>query len=478
MGQLLRHQKRGDEAIMSYDMALKARATYWEAAYAAGELLFEADRFEEALEHFICSVDINPKQSEAFNYLARSCWELQRFEDALAYGNKAIALAPDDPEINKNLGRLAQNFERHEEAIAWFDRALAIRPDFSDALIDRSNSLLALLRIDEAFAMIDRAIAIDPECALCHWNRALLQLLVGDFTGWKGREWGRKCDRVELADTEFAKPRWFGEEPIAGKTILLHADEGFGDTIQFVRYAPLVAQRGARVILEVEGALHSLLSNVDGVSLCLPKSAAAHPDLDLHCPLSGLPLAFKTQLETIPVAPRYLPLPPQARRQEWQGRLGAHDRFRVGLVWSGNPKHRNDHNRSTSLQMMSDIIDPRARFYSLQKNPRPEDAVTLTGRSDIVDLTEHLTDFAETAALICCLDLVVTVDTGVAHLAAALGRPTWILLPYAPDCRWLLDRDDSPWYPTVRLFRQSKAREYGSVMNRVRNELLARISAR
>jgi tetratricopeptide (TPR) repeat protein len=477
MGGLLKHQKRVDEAIMSYDMALKAKETYWEAAYAAAELLFEAERYEEALALFRRSADINPNQSEAFNYITRCCWELRRFEEALASGNKAIALAPDDPEINKNLGRLSQHFDRHEEAIGWFDRAIALRPDFAAAHNDRSTSLLALLRIDEAVAAVDRAIAIDPECSVCHWNKALLQLLVGDFSGWERREWGRKCDLVNLVDRNFTQPRWFGEAPIAGKTILLHGDEGLGDTIQFVRYAPLVARRGARVILEVQDALHSLLSGIDGVSLCLPKSAGALPDFDLHCPLSGLPLAFKTELETIPVVPSYLPPVPQARLREWERRLGTHDRLRVGLVWSGNPKHGNDHNRSMSLRTMSGIIGPRARFYSLQKDPRPEDAATLAGRSDIVDLTEHLADFVETAALIACLDLVVTIDTSVAHLAGALGKPTWILLPHVPDYRWLLGRDDSPWYPAARLFRQDESRDYAPVLARMREELDVLIAA-
>jgi hypothetical protein len=209
---------------------------------------------------------------------------------------------------------------------------------------------------------------------------------------------------------------------------LLHSDEGLGDTIQFSRYASLVAEQGARVILEVQTALHGLLSGIEGVSLCLPKSASSLPDFDLHCPLSSLPLAFGTRLETIPSMARYVPAPPAALMQSWEARLGSHDRLRVGLVWSGNPVHLNDHNRSISLQRLSAILDADAIFISLQKDPRPDDRATLLARTDIVDLTEELTSFVETAALISCLDLVITVDTSVAHLAGALGRPTWILL--------------------------------------------------
>ena len=326
-------------------------------------------------------------------------------------------------------------------------------------------------RSASAFADLDRAVALDPAGPDHHWNRSLFQLMVGNFDdGWQGREWGRKSTLVSFVDRKFVQPHWFGEEDIAGKTILLHSDEGLGDTIQYSRYAAMVAKLGARVILEVQSPLQALLSGMEGVSLCLPKDVEL-PEFDLHCPIGGLPLAFKTRLETIPAAPSYLPPPPQARLSAWRERLGAHEAMRVGLVWSGNPAHFNDRNRSTTLAKMSAMFDSRAKFYSLQKDPRAEDKAALTALSGVIDLTGHLTDFVETAALVSQLDLVVTVDTSVAHLAAALGRPTWILLPHTPDYRWLLDRNDSPWYPSVRLFRQDERRDYTSVLARVREKL-------
>jgi len=480
LGEMLQQQKRVDEAILSYDQALKLKPDYREAANASGLLHFEAKRYEEAIERFARSTEIDPNQPGAYNFISRCQWPLRRFEEALVNGLKANELAPDHLEILKNIGLLVQKLGRHEEAMVWLDKALALKPDFPPALNDRSTSLFELRRIDEAFADLDRAIALDPERPSYHWNRALLQLLTGDFdAGWPAREWGRKCELVSFVDRQFTRPRWFGGEPPAGKTILLHSDEGLGDTIQYSRYAAMVAELGARVILEVEMPLHPLLTGLDGVSLCVPKiEGNPLPDFDLHCPLSGLPLAFKTRLETIPAARSYLPPLPAARVKEWQDRLGTHDRLRVGLVWSGNPLHGNDRNRSISLRMMSAIFDERANFYSLQKEPRPEDKATLIERADVIDLTEHLADFVETAALISCLDLVITVDTSVAHLAAALGRPTWILLPHTPDYRWLLDRDDSPWYPSVRLFRQDESRDYSKVLARVRDELGAMIAAR
>jgi tetratricopeptide (TPR) repeat protein len=477
MGEILKQQKRNDEAILSFDQALKVKPDYREAANASGLLQLEAKRYEEALARFATSAEIDPDDAGAFNFLSCCQWPMRRYDDALANARKAYELAPENPEITKNVGLILQRFDRQEEALPWFEKALALRADFPSALDDRATTLFALRRIDEAFASIDRAVALNPESPDHRWNRSLLQLLVGNFDeGWQGREWGRKSALVSFVDRQFEQPPWFGEQPIAGKTILLHSDEGLGDTIQYSRYAAMVANLGARVILEVQAPLQALLTGLEGVSLCLPKNAEL-PEFDLHCPIGGLPLAFKTRLETIPASRSYLPPVPEARLSAWRDRLGAHDRPRIGLVWSGNPLHTNDRNRSMSLRQMSAIFDDRARFYSLQKDPRREDRAALQERSDVIDLTEHLTDFVETAALISHLDLVVTVDTSVAHLAASLGRPTWILLPHTPDYRWLLDRDDSPWYPSMRLFRQDERRSYDSALDRVREALAAIVAA-
>jgi hypothetical protein len=277
---------------------------------------------------------------------------------------------------------------------------------------------------------------------------------------------------------KFSQPMWHGEESIEGKTILVHVDEGFGDTIQFARYVPMRTARGAHVILVVDGPAYALLSDLAGVSQSFAFPANTLPPFDFHCPTSSPPLAFGTRLDTIPSGISYLPAPAESRVQAWESRLGPHHRLRVGLVWSGNPNHRNDHNRSIPLRTLSRILDPDATFISLQKDPRPEDKVVLRELTGIIDLTADLTDFAKTAALLRCLDLVITVDTSVAHLAGALGCPTWILLPHTPDWRWLLDRDDSPWYPTMRLFRQRKPRDYESILDRVKAELTAMIAKR
>ncbi|HEY7842750.1 MAG TPA: tetratricopeptide repeat-containing glycosyltransferase family protein [Bradyrhizobium sp.] len=478
MGELLRHEKRLDEAILSFDQALNVKPDYFEAANSSAMLYFETGRYEAAIARFTRSLEIDQNQAPAFNLRGISHSRLRRYEEALDDCLRGVALAPDNADFNNNVGLLLQNLGRHDEALAWVDKALALRPEFAEAFNIRSISLFELRRCEDAFASMNRAIEIEPERADYHWNLALMRLRIGDFdAGWVGREWGAKVASLGFVDRKFTRPQWKGG-PIAGKTILLHSDEGLGDTIQFSRYAAMVSQLGARVILEVEPSLHGLLTGLEGVAQCLPRIEGVElPAFDLHCPLSGLPLAFKTRLDTIPGPHAYLPPLPEARVKEWRARLGAHDRLRVGLVWSGNPLHTNDRNRSTNLQAMSAIFDVGARFYSLQKEPREADQAVLAERSEVVDLTEHLGDFTDTSALIACLDLVITVDTSVAHLSAAQGRPTWILLPFTPDYRWLLGRDDSPWYPGARLFRQDESRDYTRVLARVREELKTLVAA-
>jgi tetratricopeptide (TPR) repeat protein len=478
LGEILRQQKRHDEAFLRFNQALELDPGYREAVNASALLHFEAGRYEDAILCFERSLAIDPTQAGAFHWKGLCQLRLQRFEGALADCIKAIELAPDHPDIINNVGLVLQRLARNAEALVYFDRAIELNPRFALAFNHRGTSLAELRRFDDALASFSRATAIDPDYADAHWNRALLQLLLGDFaSGWPAREWGRKSPAVGFVERGFTKPLWCGEAPIAGKTILLHSDEGLGDTIQFSRYATMVAKLGVRVILEVQDLVHPLLSAIEGVALCLPKTGTVLPDFDLHCPLSSLPLAFDTRLETIPSAVPYLPAPPETRVRAWAARLGPHDKLRVGLVWSGNPAHGNDRNRSMPLAALSSILDLDASFVSLQKDVRPGDEAELSERKEIVDLTGDLSDFVDTAALMTCLDLIITVDTSVAHLAGALGRPTWILLPYTPDYRWLLGRDDSPWYPTVRLFRQGEDRNYAPALTRIRAELQRLIAA-
>jgi Flp pilus assembly protein TadD len=434
-----------------------------------GTALLNLGRRDDAVRVFDKAVQLKPDDAGLWSNLAHALIEAGHVSDALLCLARAHQLDPQNPKIRNDLGHGFMLLGRHAEALPWFDRALEIRPDSVETLNSKAFSLARLHRFDEAFAVYARSKAAAPDNAATDFNVALLQMLTGSFAaGWLGRE-----ARFRLPSPapypDFREPRWFGDQDVAGKTVLLYADEGLGDSIQFVRYALLVAARGARVVLAVDAPLCTLLAPLPGVAECVSKQAAL-PAFDLHCPISSLPLVFNTTLETVPAAVSYLPPPADERVRRWEDRLGPHETLRVGLVWSGNPRHINDRDRSIRLREMLPILEVGATFVSLQKDPRPDDKVALAG-TRIIDWTTELNDFAETAALISCLDLVISVDTSVAHLAAALGRPTWILLPHTPDYRWLLGRDDSPWYPRVHLFRQSESRDYGDVIGRVRTAL-------
>ena len=474
-GNVLLALERPADALQCFQQILTLDPHHWESINKIALLLHHLGRFEEALKYFDLCNQRRPDHALTLQLRGHSLRSLKRFEAALLDTQRSYELNPSDVETCNSMGDiLAQWPDRQEEALQWFDRALELRPDFILALVNKAHVLRQLHRFEEAAAIYNRLKSLAPDNAEANMGFGHLQLLLGNFgPGWEGYEARRRIAWFSAAYPKFSQPIWTGAEAIEGKTIVVHVDEGLGDTIQFARYVPMLAARGARVILVVEGAVFTLLSGLPGVSQCLPFPADPLPAFDFHCPMSSLPLAFGTRLDTIPSEVPYLPLPAASRLQAWEERLGPHDRLRVGLVWSGNPKHRNDRNRSIPLRALFRILDADATFVSLQKDPRPDDQAALLERTGIIDLTTDLTDFAETAALIACLDLVITVDTSVAHLAAAFGRPTWILLPYLPDWRWLLDRDDSPWYPTVRLFRQTETHDYEPVLDRVRSELLA-----
>jgi tetratricopeptide (TPR) repeat protein len=480
LGNALIEAGRSDDAILAFQQALKLDPRHWQAADRAAHLLFQSQRFEEALACFAICDELKPDDFSTVYMRALALGKLKRFDEALAHNKRAHQLDPKSADTCNNLGNNLRALGRNEEALPWYDRSLKLRPGFADTLTNKAVTLEELCRFDEAIAAYHQALAIDPSHTIAAWNLVGLQLKTGDFrAGWAGREIRWKLPALSPAYPKLARPMWVGAEPIAGKTLLVISDEGLGDALQFVRYVPMLAARGARVILVAQDELRSLLAGMTGISQFLPKSAdLTSLAFDFHCSIYSLPLAFGTEIDTIPAETPYIPAPAADRVQSWQQRLGSHDRVRVGLVWSGNPNHQNDHNRSLPLRMLSPVLNCDANFVSLQKDPRPGDKIALSERPDIVDLTSHLTDLAETAALISCLDLVISVDTGVAHLAGALGKPTWILLPYPAEYRWLLDRDDSPWYPTMRLFRQTETRDYASVIERMREQLQALISAK
>lgn len=486
LGVALVEAGRPADANLAFQHALRLNPRHWDVAYRIGLLLMELERHEEAIRHFELCEELQPNRAPvrqtcavALHNLALSLHNQKRFEEALAVSRRAYALDAANPDTCNIIAASLRCLCRDEEALPWCDKAIELRPDHIFALNHKARAFRELRRFDEAVAIYLRMKALDPISFEIDRGIEHIHLLTGNIeAGWARREALWKA-RVPLDYyPKFSQPIWLGEETVEGKTLLIYADEGLGDTIHFARYVPMIAARGASVILVVDKSLHPLLSALPGVSQCLPKPLTADtlPAFDMHSPICSLPLAFPRSLDAIPSATPYLPLPEQSRVRAWRDRLGPHEKLRIGLAWSGNPVHDNDHNRSIPLRLFSDLLDADATFVSLKKDPNPGDQLILRETS-IVDLTAHLTDFVETAALVSCLDLVITVDTSIAHLAGALARPTWILLPYTPDYRWLLDRDDSPWYPTARLFRQDESRDYTGVLKRVRDELAARIEA-
>jgi hypothetical protein len=305
------------------------------------------------------------------------------------------------------------------------------------------------------------------------WVLAVVALIRGDYaSGWREAEWRWKCKDFSSPKRQWSKPQWKGEQ-LNGETILLHAEQGFGDTVQFVRYAPMVAERGGKVILECPAVLHRLLKNLPGIAGIVPETA--QPEFDLQCPLLSLPLAFGTLLDTVPNRVPYLTPEPQLCEQ-WGKLIGERaSGLKVGLTWAGSPTHQNDRKRSLTLNQLLPLAQAAGvTFFSLQKGPAAQQANDPAIGFPIADLTARLTDFADTAAMISQLDLVITVDTVIAHLAGALGKPVWVFLPRVPDWRWMLDREDTPWYPTMRLFRQEVHGQWEKPIRRAAGCLMTR----
>ena len=467
---------RFEEAIASYDRALAISPGLAEAHANRGNSLNALHRYSDALASFDRALALRPDLVEAITNRGNALNGLKRYDDALASYDRAIALQPAHAVAHYNRGTTLHAMERYDDALASYDRAIALQPNYPEAFSNKGATLWELRRHDEALSSYDRAIAIQPEFPEAHWNAASLRLLTGDYErGWAEYEWRWKYKTMALARRNFTQPLW-GGEPIEGKTILLHSEQGLGDAIQFCRYVPLVAERGARVILEVDRRLYDLMASLDGAAQVL-STGDVLPEFDVQCPLLSLPRAFNTHLETIPSRAPYLRAAPELLAK-WSARLGPKSGLRVGLVWSGNPLHHRDQARSIELGALVPLLDTGATFFSLQKDARPSDAALLAGRSDIIQIADLFADFSDTAAAMAQLDLIISVDTSTVHLAGALGRPVWILLPYLPDWRWLLDRDTSPWYPTARLFRQDETRRWDSVIPRVRAALSEMIASK
>jgi Tfp pilus assembly protein PilF len=431
-----------------------------------------AGQSEEADALYRAVLAVDPQNFAALNRRAVLCAERGELAEALRLMEAAVRANPTVGQIMSDLGVILERMGRLEEAMATYDRALALNANLPVAQNGRGLALSARGRYEDAIAAFTRAVEIDPGYAQGHFHRALAYLVTGRFKeGWDDYEWRWASPKSKAARPTYQIPDWNGE-PLAGKGIYLYVEQGYGDTIMFARYAPMVAARGATVLFCVRPALKELLGGLPGVQVGVEGDTG--PRCDYMSPLLSLPRIFKTDLATIPAAVPYIhPAPERVAR--WQARIPRDGRLNVGFVWAGGRDYAGDRHRTIGLNAMRPLLgDARIRYVSLHTEVREEDGPLMAAHPEILHFGAELKDFADTAAAIARLDLVVSVDTAVAHLAGAMATPVWIMLPFNPDFRWLLGRDDSPWYPTARLFRQPTAGDWTSVVARVREALAAR----
>lgn len=437
-----------------------------EAHFRAAAKHQAAGRLDEALTDYAKALALNPSDARAYNNMGVALRTLGRPEAALASYRRSAALRQDDPGLFSNMGNILRHLGRQAEGAECLRRSVAMRPESADSWRNLGLILRDLGELEEAIDCFDRSDSLRPNHTDTIWDRAYAYLLKGDLAaGFAGYE--VRWRLAEAKPREFAQPLWDGSD-LAGRTLLVHAEQGFGDTIQFARYLPQLAQKGGRVVVEIQPELMELLAGIAGVEGFIAKGEAL-PDFDLQCPLVSLPHILGTVLATIPAEIPYLSVGPgDGQRIETAPGIAA----RIGLAWGGSPTHKNDRNRSIPFGHFLRLAErPDAMLYSLQKGGRTEALQSSACAALIRNLAPRIESFADTARFIEQLDLVITCDTSVAHLAGALGKPVWVLLPFAPDWRWLRDRTDSPWYPTMRLFRQTEPRGWDGVFDAVRAAL-------
>lgn len=459
---------RFEEALLSYQKVLAIQPDDVFALINQGNVLQDLMRWHEALQSYDLAIQIQPDQADAYANRGIVLQKLNRFDDALSDFNKTIAIRQNHADDFYNRASLFKALNQLEAAIADDEQAIQLNPRHAPAYANRGNALRDLCQIQAAIESYDKALAINPELAEAQWNKGLALLLNGQFeAGWPLYEWRWKNKNVGLTQREFKQPLWHGQN-ISGQTILLHAEQGLGDTIQFCRYVKRVSDSGARVLLEVHKPLMSLLQQLPGVDQLIERGQAL-PEFDVHCPLLTLPKIFNTQTHTIPLPNAYLSSDAEKTKQ-WAQRLGYSKKPRIGIVWSGSLHHDNDKNRSLSLHKLLQYLPTNYAYVSLQKELRPGDHDAIKSNA-IPHFGDELKDFSDTAALCDLMDLVISVDTSVAHLSAALGRKTWVLLPFAPDWRWLLNTQQSPWYSSVKLYRQNADKNWDSPLMQIAADL-------
>ena len=476
---------RFNEALGDYDEAIRLEPNNAETHFNRGNAFRELGRFEEALVCYQSAINFNHHWPEAYCNLGNTLQALRQFDEAISSFSKAIELKADYAEAFSNRGNALQELGRLDESLNNYDAAIQIAPQLIDAYSNRGLVLEKLKRLEAAIESYDAAIQLDPNLGDVHFNKSLTLLLSGDFDkGWQEYEWRWKKDSSSQSkqDRFFSYPKWLGDQSLKGKKIYLYSEQGMGDTIQFCRYVPLVSNLGAEIILEVQRPLVQLLKQIDGVNRFVAFGDEAPSMLDFHCPLMSLPLAFKTSLNTIPNNIPYLKAE-STKVLYWQQKLNREKGFKVGLVWNGG--FRSDQiklwgvneRRNVPIRELSKALSNlKVTFYSLQKGEPAESEIKLLEHElwpnqNFFNYSNELHDFCDTAALIENLDLIISVDTSTAHLAAAMGKPVWLLNRFDTCWRWLLERNDSPWYPSLKIYRQDKMNNWDDVLDRVKTDL-------
>ncbi len=446
----------------------------WIAHYSAhldaAMLLASQGLHEAAIQKYDAAIEVNPSISVGYINRGLAFFELKRLADALQDLNRAIELQPTLAMSYNNRGAILRSMGRQEAAAQDYVRAIELAGDAAvDAYGNLATYYFEAKQYQQAVLYYEKAITLQPDYGLTHWNFGMCLLLLGDLTrGWREYHWRWRVPTYQARFRNFDVPLWLGNEPLADKTILLQAEQGFGDMIQFCRYATLVAAQGARVLLEVQTGLVELCKSVAGVHQVFAMNDAL-PGFDFYCPMMSLPLAFNTTLQNIPAPVQYL-VSDLAKVQRWQIKLGAKTKPRIGIVWSSDPTLAVGASKTIPLEMFADVLSDEFEFISLQQNLWYQEQPMLTSLG-VHHFGDELGDFSDTAALCGCMDLIISVDTSVAHLAGAMGKPVCILLHNNPDWRWLLDRSDSVWYPTAKIYRQGEGQNWRAILSALRMDL-------
>ncbi len=467
----LRRVGRTTEAEACYEKVLRLRGDHPEALVSKAEILRRERKFGEAIYIGRRAIEARPDFAEAYNTVGAALQEQGNLDEAIEAYQKAIELQPMTAGPYANLGYARHTQGKLDEAKKCYRKAIELRPDMPETYNNLGNLFRDQLNLQGAIEAYNQAIYFSPAHTDAHWNRSLAWLLMGNFAdGWAEYEW--RWLNFPQEKRTFRQPLWDGSYPLAGRTILLHAEQGLGDAIQFVRFAPVVAEMGATVNLECQRELEPLLQRFQGITRTITRGDPL-PPVDCHCPLLSLPHALKLTPRSCGGSEPYIH-PHAPLVQKWRETIsGNKTRLKVGLSWAGSPIHRRDRERSMSLSLLQPLGEVEdVTYFSLQKGDPAREAANPPGKMVLKDYTSQLHDMADSAGLLANLDLVITVDTALAHLAGAMGKTVWVLLPYSPDWRWLLDREDSPWYPTMTLLRQKKPGDWdgpiGAAMDRLR----------